>query len=238
MEEMQENPHDVEHGHQAGAGAGAQPSSQRDHGSTIHFTVDGEPFTTDDRTLTANEIIRRFAEKDPATHYLILLRRKKKESFQGRGDETIRIKEGDQFMTICVGPTPVADGTRLTGVGAFIAGLKELGWGAEMLPGHPDHVLFDYTVESGKFAGRTFRLGFQVPPDFPMSEPHGPHLSPRIHPNGSGGEHPTGGIHDSPTFAGATGQEWEHWSRPHPNWSKKPTVAEYMRHIWQLWDTQ
>src|ERR1700732_3903772 len=36
----------------------------------IHFTVDGERYETDKHQLTANQIIRDFADRDPATHYL------------------------------------------------------------------------------------------------------------------------------------------------------------------------
>ena len=40
-----------------------------------------------------------------------------------------------------------------TGVEAFLEGLRELGYTPEILPGKPDHVVINYEVEGGKFAG-------------------------------------------------------------------------------------
>lgn len=95
-------------------------------------------------------------------------------------------------------------------------------------------VAFTYTILTGNFAGKTIRLGFQVPEDFPLSSPSGPHISPRLLPNQSGGTHPSGGIHDSPTF----GPDWHYWSRPMPNWaSTKRTAKDVMAHVRHLFDT-
>lgn len=128
------------------------------------------------------------------------------------------------------------------GVTIFTEGLRELGYEPIEVPGQLDCVVFDYVVESGKFAGQKVRLGFIVPVDFPNTTPSGPHVSPLIHPDFAGGTHPTGGIHRSHSvpFA-AVGGQWQYWSRPFPmnEWPRsKKTTGTYMSHIWRLWDTQ
>lgn len=122
-----------------------------------------------------------------------------------------------------------------TGVGVFTQGIEELGYSPAALDGRPDHIVIDYVVPTGRFADQKVRMGFIVPGDFPMTPPSGPHVSPQIHQILSGGEHPTGGVHQSPDFGG----EWQYWSRPFQNWAQsKKTVAAYMSHIWRLWETQ
>lgn len=81
----------------------------RDHGG-IHFFVDGEPFTTHDKEWTPNEIIRKFAEKDPSNHYLVQIHGHERVSYEGLGDKAINIHNGERFQVISTGPTPVSDG--------------------------------------------------------------------------------------------------------------------------------
>jgi len=78
------------------------------HVHEIHFKVDGEQFETHERELTPNEIIRRFAEKDPATHYLVQIKGHERISYQGNGDEPIKLHDDMRFQTISTGPTPVS----------------------------------------------------------------------------------------------------------------------------------
>ncbi len=122
----------------------------------------------------------------------------------------------------------------ITGVDIFVQGLRDLGYSPVLLPEKPDHVVIDYEVQSGRFVGKKVRLGFIVPPDFPMTAPSGPHVSPHIHPIGTKNTgHPLGGVGKSADF----GDDWQYWSRPFKEWPQK-TVAVYMRHIWRLWDSQ
>jgi hypothetical protein len=128
-----------------------------------------------------------------------------------------------------------------TGVEVFVQGLVALGYQPIALPGKPDHVVIDYEVESGPFAGRKVRHGFVVPSDFPFASPSGPHVSPHIHPIKSDGQHPTGAVHQAQAapFQEALGGNWQYWSRPFTDWlTSKKTVAAYMSHIWRLWDSQ
>jgi hypothetical protein len=128
-----------------------------------------------------------------------------------------------------------------TGVELFIQGLRALGYSPEILPDKPDHLVIDYEVESGRFAGRKMRHGFIVPADFPVIPPTGVHISELIHPTNGGGQHPTGGIHrdQAMPFQQALGGEWQYWSRPVQEWAgSKKTVVAFMNHIWRLWDSQ
>lgn len=96
-------------------------------------------------------------------------------------------------------------------------------------------VTFRFVVPVGPRCGEEIQIGFQVPPDFPMSPPSGPHVSPRIlpiHPDQSVG-HPIGGVHESPI-----GPDWEYWSRPFPDWPNTDRNARaYMAHVRHLFAT-
>ena len=208
------------------------------HHHEIHFTVDGEEYETRKRELTANQIISEFGKKDPTTNYLVEIRGTHKVSYQGKGDQKIKLHEGESFQIVSTGPTPVSD---CTGPKAFAEGLRALGYEPGALANGPDHIFFNYPVEIGRFAGRIFRLGFVVPPDFPNIPPGGPHVSPQIWPIRTGNDvpHPAGGVHQSPTFQQGAGGKWQYWSRPCIDWGKsKRTVIAYMAHIWRLWETQ
>lgn len=128
-----------------------------------------------------------------------------------------------------------------TGTSAFCEGLRGLGCAPTSVAGKPDHVVIDYEVETGKFAGAKLRLGLIVPPDFPVTPPSGIHVAALIHPFKGDGQHPTGGIHRDHAlpFQTALGGTWQYWSRPPGNWATgKKTVAAYMSHVWCLWDSQ
>jgi hypothetical protein len=208
------------------------------HEREIHFLVDGEEYETRKRELTPNEIIREFGKKDPATNYLVEIKGDHKVSFHGKGDEEIKMHNGMSFQIVSTGPTPVSD---TCGTAAFIEGLRGLGYEVQSLPGHPDHIFFNYPVEVGSRAGQPVRLGLVVPHDFPNIPPGGPHVSPHVLPIHPGNDkpHPAGGVHQSPEFQRLAGGEWQYWSRPCQDWGqRKRTVIAYMAHIWRLWETQ
>ena len=178
------------------------------HPHVIRFWVDGEEYETHRHELTPNEIIREFGKLDPATHYLVEIKGHHKRSFQGEGDRPIKIHEGERFQIISIGPTPVSDVNAKTGVDAFLKGLIALGYAPNQLAGRADHIVLDYAVETGSHAGETVRLGLIVPPDFPLTPPGGPHVSPLIHPFNPSGAHPSGHIHRVPftTFPTRSGR--------------------------------
>jgi len=213
----------------------------RRHEHEIHFEVDGEEFEIPrkDDDQTPDYIIRKYAERDPATNYLIKLTGREPVSYQGKGNIPIKIHEGDQFQTVSTGPTPVSDSRSQTGVEVFLRGLLELGFNPVQCEQSVDHTYFDYEVPIGRRVGLKLKIGFVVPQDFPLTPPSGPHISAKLYPNASGGAHPSGGVHDSPRFEELVGGQWQYWSRPFVEWGKgKKTVAVYMGHIYRLWETQ
>lgn len=85
-------------------GPAAEPGQTR---RRIEFTVDGEPVTTTEDHLTPNQILR-LAGIDPATSYLVKVDGRRQESYQGRGDEPIRVQEHEVFVSVSTGPTPTS----------------------------------------------------------------------------------------------------------------------------------
>lgn len=115
----------------------------------------------------------------------------------------------------------------------FISGLEALGYEVHLLA--ENRIYIDYVVPVGKFIGQAVKLGFEVPGDWNLTPPGGPHISPRILPlNPNAPDHPSRTA-ESPNF----GSDWEYWSRPCNYWSKTgKTVKDYMRHIKDLFSTQ
>lgn len=209
-----------------------------------NFTIliDGESFEIPKKRMTANEILA-LGEISPNEHYLVEIKGKYQDSFEDKGDEEIHLHEGAKFISVFVGPTPVSDtqqdcgGAKLIGARLFAAQLRELNY--DVIELQDNHVKFPYTVKVGKYAGMELELGFVVPADFPMTPPPGPHISELLHPNISGGNHPTGGIHPSPSHGKHFGSSWQYWSRPHKNWADGPRTAKrYMAFIAKLWASQ
>jgi hypothetical protein len=74
---------------------------------TITIDLDGEDLTVPDRDITPNEILG-LAGLDPATHYLVRLKGKNQESYQGHGEETIKVHPNEKFLSLSTGPTPTS----------------------------------------------------------------------------------------------------------------------------------
>ena len=105
------------------------------------------------------------------------------------------------------------------GAAGFLAALAACGYTAVEQEGI---AVFDYTVEVGTLAGQQIRLGLQIPGDWPLSPPPGPHVSPRL-------GHPGGAVGDSPL-----GDDWEYWSRPANLWPADRSMRAYLRHLRKL----
>lgn len=73
----------------------------------IPYTVDGQPFTTTDPTLTPRQIMER-AGVDPDANYLVEVKGRHQTSYRDRPDEEIRVQKDDTFITVSTGPTPVS----------------------------------------------------------------------------------------------------------------------------------
>ncbi len=73
----------------------------------IEFTVDGETYSSEERELTAGNILR-LAGKDLATHYLVEIRGQRERQEYGDPDQTVKVHPGSKFVTVFTGPTPVS----------------------------------------------------------------------------------------------------------------------------------
>jgi len=115
----------------------------------------------------------------------------------------------------------VTDAGPLWGPAAFQAGLRAVGYEPRQVvtAQNEEFTVFDYEIEVGSRVGQTVQVGLQVPPDFSVTPPPGPHVSPRLN-------HPGGNVHPS-----SLGHEWEYWSRPAPNWAADRSVGGYLRHV-------
>ncbi|OZB41960.1 MAG: hypothetical protein B7X46_14740 [Thiomonas sp. 15-66-11] len=212
-----------------------------EHSRVIHINVDGEQEEAKSPTMTAAKIISEYTPYTTANHYLVQVHGHERISYQSDPNTPIELRNGMRFQTVSLGPTPVSDGTPATGAQAFSSGLQLMGYTPHALAGKTDHLTFDYEVETGSKAGMRVRIGLIVPQDFPASAPSGPHVSPRVFPINTGGAHPHGRIwaDHARAFAEAEGGDWEYWSRPCSDWGIRPkTIASYMSHLWQLWDSQ
>ncbi|MEU7757629.1 hypothetical protein [Micromonospora aurantiaca (nom. illeg.)] len=74
---------------------------------TITFKVDDESITTTEKDLTPNQILN-LAGVDPASAYLVEVKGRHQESYEGRGDTPIRVHAGDTFVSVSTGPTPTS----------------------------------------------------------------------------------------------------------------------------------
>jgi hypothetical protein len=114
---------------------------------------------------------------------------------------------------------------------AFRKGLEELGYVVTVTG--ENRLIFPYAVEKGQFKGRKIKLGIEVPPDFDLTPPSGPHISPRLLPIDPNGADTHTRAHESPNF----GTDWEYLSRPFSQWTLKRTVKRYMEHVKHVLDT-
>ncbi|HKS06045.1 MAG TPA: hypothetical protein VJR92_07000 [Gemmatimonadaceae bacterium] len=118
---------------------------------------------------------------------------------------------------------------------AFSEGLAALGYDAH--DKGDNRVAFAYLIKAGRFADKSIRVGLEVPPDFNVTPPSGPHISPRlipVNPGGAGNDRAA----ESPNF----GPDWEYLSRPFVDqaagWSRTTRdVKAYMRHVKRILET-
>ena len=119
----------------------------------------------------------------------------------------------------------------------FIQELRDLGYEVDEspIPQLQESVVvrLPFQIPLGSKAGESITLGFVVPPDYPMTCPSGPYMSPHVLPiNTSTSEPPYGGVSDA---SGAFGADWQYWSRPYNGWAQSQRNAKaYMRHIKHL----
>jgi hypothetical protein len=119
----------------------------------------------------------------------------------------------------------------------FIQELRGLGYEVDNspVPQLQENVVarLPFRIPLGSKSGEEITLGFIVPPDYPMTCPSGPYMSPHVLPlNTSTSEPPYGGVSDA---SGSFGGEWQYWSRPYNGWAQSERNARaYMRHVKHL----
>lgn len=118
---------------------------------------------------------------------------------------------------------------------AFKDGLKQLGYRPE--DKGDTLVAFDHTISDGRFAGTIVTVGIEVPLDFPVNCPTGPHITPRLIPIDTGAL-------DNKRAAESTqfGEKWQYLSRPFraqmEGWNRtKRDVKSYLWHIKEILNT-
>lgn len=108
----------------------------------------------------------------------------------------------------------------MTAAEEFARQARELG--LENVATEGEWVQFDLQIPVGRFAGETRRIAGQIPADFPLTPPPGPHVTPPT-------THPAGAVHASPL-----GSEWVYWSRPAQGWAQERSAKAWVRHVRSL----
>jgi hypothetical protein len=81
---------------------------QRSHDHEVDITIDGSPYTVDEREMTVRELLA-LAGKDPVTFYLVqIVGKKERVSYKDKPDEEIKLHEKSKFITVSTGETPVS----------------------------------------------------------------------------------------------------------------------------------
>jgi hypothetical protein len=80
------------------------------HVKVIHYTLDDEPQTTTNPTMTPVEIMQsaKPTPVDPATHYLVQIEGHHQVSYKDTPNDPIHVHEHAKFIAVCTGPTPVS----------------------------------------------------------------------------------------------------------------------------------
>ncbi len=85
----------------------AEQEQERADSTAITFTVDGESVMTQEQKLTPVQIME-LADVDPATNYPVRVEGRHQVSYKDTPDEKIEVHEGEVFVTVPTGPTPVS----------------------------------------------------------------------------------------------------------------------------------
>jgi hypothetical protein len=74
---------------------------------TFTYSVDDEPQSTDEHTLTARQILQN-AGIDPQNNYLVQVEGQHQESFKDKPDVVIHMHQKMKFVSVFNGPTTVS----------------------------------------------------------------------------------------------------------------------------------
>ena len=76
-------------------------------GPVFDYTVDDEPQSTSEHTMTPTEILSN-AGIDPATHYLVEIVGNTQKSYKDKPNEPIHMHEHMKFLSVATSSTPVS----------------------------------------------------------------------------------------------------------------------------------
>ena len=114
----------------------------------------------------------------------------------------------------------------------FKQGLEELGYSVTEKDGQWLTINV-FPIEEGRFAGKIIEVGFDVPSDFGLTPPHGPHVKPLLFPVNTKSVD-----HQVRMHLSDLGADWGQLSRPFPNWKNtNRSVKEYIRYVTHLLNT-
>ena len=200
----------------------------------VRYQVNGEHQRTEEPQLTVENILRKAGAgagidiADIGNYYL--------ERVSDGADcrnlsDVVTIEDGDQFLAVYAGKTPVA-----SAADEVTHELRGLGFSADVLRipglGGDQAAVFDYPVDTGRYKGRTFRVGvsFQEA-EYPEYPPHFVWVaglqSPALpaHSNGS---------HDGVQWCAFSVPPSDFWDRlPSADKNMKTYMARHMRRFWK-----
>jgi hypothetical protein len=81
--------------------------ASKKHEHVIRFSVDDEPVETTEHTLTPRQILT-LAGIDSDNHYLVRIEGRSQHSYKDAPDTPIEVHEGEKFISVATGPTPVS----------------------------------------------------------------------------------------------------------------------------------
>lgn len=116
------------------------------------------------------------------------------------------------------------------GINELKSQLEELGYKVNDIAS--GIISFKFIVPHGRFKDEELEIALQWA-QFPNLPPPGLLLDKGLLPLQSGGQHPSGGIHNR-NFGGRT---WQYWSRPFKDWASTDRTAKtYLAFIRTLFD--
>ncbi len=213
------------------------PDEIPDHGpgddGFIRYEVNGERQRTEEPRLTVERILRQAGSAagidvaDIGNYYL----ERVSDGAEYRNlSDVVTIEDGDRFLAVYAGRTPVADSAdditrELRGLGFVADVLRIPGLGGDQA------AVFDYAVDTGRHKGRTFRVGvsFQET-QYPEYPPHFVWVaalpSPALPAHSSG-------RHDGMDWCAFSVPPSDFWDRlPAADKNMKTYMTRHMRRFW------
>jgi hypothetical protein len=84
-----------------------KPADKPDRPHPVTVIFDDDPLPLPDHKTTPNAMLG-ILGLATATHYVVRLKGRERESFQGRGDEEITVHDKERFVSVSTEPTPTS----------------------------------------------------------------------------------------------------------------------------------